>query len=121
VKFRFEAPAVANQPAIPVPSAMGVPGQAPPGALPQNAQNPQFNLPGAPNPNAVPVQGVQPGQMPQPGVQPNPQNPRMPRPAETRRKRVLPAPGSQPAQMPVPGPGQPVQVPVPGSTQNPQN
>ena len=123
VKFRFEAPGVANQPIAPVPPAMGVPGQAPPGAVPQNAQNPQFNLPGA-QPAQVPQPGQvpQPAQIPQPGV---PQNPRMPRPTETRRKRVLPAPGSgQPAQMPAQPaqmPAQPAQVPVPGSPQNPQN
>ena len=115
VKFRFDVPAVANQPAIPAPPATGIPGQVPAGAVPQNAQNPQPNLPGVVNPNAL--QGAQPGQVPQPGVPqpgvPQPgaaQNPRM-RAPETRRKRVLPAPGS----------AQPVQVPSPGPMQNPQN
>jgi len=107
VKFRFDVPAVANQPAALAP---GIPGQAP-GAVPQNPPNPQPNLPGVVNPNAL--QGAQPTQVPQPGV-PQPgaaQNPRALRTPEMRRKRVLPAPGS----------AQPVQVPAPGPMQNPQN
>lgn len=115
VKFRFDVPAVANQPALPPGLVTGIPGQAPAGVLPQNAQNPQPNLPGVVNPNAL--QGAQPAQVPQPGVPqpgvPQPgaaQNPRM-RSPEMRRKRVLPAPGS----------AQPVQVPSPGPMQNPQN
>ena len=110
VKFRFDVPATANQPALPAALGPGIPGQAP-GAVPQNPQNPQPNLPGVVNPNAL--QGAQPGQVPQPGV-PQPgaaQNPRALRTPEMRRKRVLPAPGS----------AQPVQVPAPGPMQNPQN
>jgi hypothetical protein len=107
VKFRFEVPAAANQPTAQVPLAMGVPGQEPPGAVPQNGQNPQLNAPGVPNPNNL--QQAQPGQMPQAGVPASPQqiNPRMPRAAESRRKRVLPAPG-QP-NLPAPGSSQPIQ------------
>ena len=112
VKFRFDVPAVANQPAALAP---GIPGQAP-GAVPQNPPNPQPNLPGVVNPNAL--QGAQPTQVPQPGVPqpgvPQPgaaQNPRALRTPEMRRKRVLPAPGS----------AQPVQVPAPGPMQNPRN
>jgi hypothetical protein len=107
VKFRFEVPAVGNQPTAPNPLAMGIPGQEPPGAVPQNAQ---VNAPGVPNPNNL--QQPQPGQMPQAGVPDSQQqnNPRMPRAAESRRKRVLPGPGpSQPIQMPAPGSGQPIQ------------
>jgi hypothetical protein len=106
VKFPFEVPPAANRPKAPVPLGMGVPGQAPPGAVPQNGQNPQFNLPGAPNPNSL--QGAYHGQMSQAGAPAaQPQNPRM-RPAETRRKRILAAPGSgQP--LATPGSGQPTQ------------
>jgi hypothetical protein len=106
VGFPFEVPPTANQPKAQVPLGMSVPGQAPPGAVPQNGQNPQFNLPGAPNPNSL--QGPYHGQTPQAGVPAaQPQNPRM-RPAETRRKRILAAPGSgQP--LPAPGSGQPTQ------------
>jgi hypothetical protein len=110
VKFRFDVPAAANQAALPAGLATGVPGQAP-GAVPQNPQNPQPNLPGVVNPNAL--QGAQPAQVPQPGV-PQPgaaQNPRALRTPELRRKRVLPAPGS----------AQPVQMPAPGPMQNSQN
>jgi hypothetical protein len=110
VKFRFEVPAVGNQPTAPVPLAMGASGQEPPGAVPQPPQNPQVNVPGVPNPNNL--QQPQPGQMPQAGVPDSQQqnNPRMPRAAESRRKRVLPGPApSQPIQMPAPGSGQPIQ------------
>jgi hypothetical protein len=110
VKFRFDVPAVANQPALPAGLAPGALGQAP-GAVPQNPQNPQPNLPGVVNPNAL--QEAQPAQVPQPGV-PQPgaaQNPRALRMPEMRRKRVLPAPGS----------AQPVQMPAPVPMQNPQN
>ena len=110
VKFRFDVPATANQPALPAALGPGIPGQAP-GAVPQNPQNPQPNLPGFVNPNAL--QGAQPAQVPQSGV-PQPgaaQSPRALRSPEMRRKRVLPAPGS----------AQPVQVPAPGPMQNPRN
>jgi len=110
VKFRFDVPAAANQPALPAALGPGVPDQAP-GVVPQNPQNLQPNLPGVVNPNAL--QGAQPAQVPQPGV-PQPgaaQNPRALRTPEVRHKRVLPAPGS----------AQPVQVPAPGPMQNPQN
>jgi hypothetical protein len=107
VKFRFEVPAIAYQPNAQVPLAMGVPGQAPLRAVPQNGQNPQSNLPGGPNSNSL--QEAQPGQVLQAGVPaPQPQNPRM-RPAETRHRRILAAPGS----------GQP--LPAPGSAQPAQN
>jgi len=108
VKFRFEVPAIAYQPNAQVPPAMGVPGQAPLRAVPQNGQNPQFNLPGGPNSNSL-QEAQQPGQVPQAGVPaPQPENPRM-RPAETRHRRILAAPGA----------GQP--LPVPGSAQPAQN